>query len=257
MRVSVLALVGGMLAVPLRADLRIAVQETSASRRTTRVEFFKGTLWRYDWDTVGGYWIVDSVSKRTIAVDLAKREYSIQTDTPHGQPIATDPSTTIVIESETRDTGEQRPMFGHRVRHFITTERRRREYRDKPPSEASETVTDGWYMDMPAPLPKHGRFGAVVLLTTARFDQHGQRVFPGIKVTRNGAVPGELPVWEKTGERLLEMTEFSEAPLDQSLFEPPEGFRRVLHAVPAARLSLSDQLLLWWRQFEGWLGSLR
>jgi hypothetical protein len=99
MRVSVLALVGGMLAVPLRADLRIAVQETSASRRTTRVEFFKGTLWRYDWDTVGGYWIVDSVSKRTIAVDLAKREYSIQTDTPHGQPIATDPSTTIVIDS--------------------------------------------------------------------------------------------------------------------------------------------------------------
>jgi len=54
----------------------------------------------------------------------------------------------------------------------------------------------------------------------------------------------------------LEVTEFSEDPLDQRLFEPPEGFRRVVYPFPGERLSWSDQLLFRWRQFEDWLGGL-
>jgi len=79
---------------------------------------------------------------------------------------------------------------------------------------------------------------------------------PAIKITRRGPTPRGLPVWEKTGENLLEVTEFSEDPLDQSLFEPPEGFRRVVHPFPGELLSWSDQLLFRWRQFEDWLGGL-
>jgi hypothetical protein len=254
MRASVVALIGvGILAVPLRADLQITLKETFVGGTTTRVEYYKGNRWRSDSDPNGGYWIVDSANKRTITVDPMKREYSVNTFT-RAEP-TTDPSQTIVIEIETRDTGEQRQMFGHPVHHILQTERRRTEYPDKPSSETREIMTDGWYMDVPVPFPNHSRIGAV-FLTGFMIDQHRRQTVPKIKVTRNGPVPHGLPVWEKTGENLSEVTEFSQAPLDQSLFEPPEGFRRVVHPFPGARLSWSDQLLFCWQQLEDWLGSL-
>src|SRR5260370_42131725 len=118
MRASVLALiVGAGLAVPLRADLRIKVKETFASGIATRAEYYKGNRWRRESEQSGGYWIVDSTNKRTITVDPAKREYSINTFT-QAIPVThlrnlmlerteqtTDPYQTIVIEVETRDTG--------------------------------------------------------------------------------------------------------------------------------------------------------
>jgi hypothetical protein len=250
MRASVLALIGGgILSVPLRADLKITMKETFAGRTTSSVEYYKGNRWRSDSEPGGGYWIIDSANKRTITVDPVKREYSVNTFTRTGP--TSDPSQTIVIEIETRDTGEQQQMFGHPVQHVITTERRHTEYPGKPSSETREIMTDGWYMDLPLPFPNHSRIGAVAVLTTFTI---GQQTVPTVKVTRHGPVPRGLPVWEKTGEKLSEVTEISEDPLDQSLFEPPEGFRRVVHPFPAERLSWSDQLLFRWRQFEDWLG---
>ena len=253
MRASVLALIGGgILSVPLRADLKITMKQTFAGRTTSSVEYYKGNLWRSDSEPGGGYSIVDSVNRRTITVDRVKREYSVNTFT-HAGPTS-DPSQTIVIEIETRDTGEQQQMFGHPARHIITTERRRTEYSGKPSSETDEIMTDGWYMDVPVPFPSSSRIGAV--FTLSRIDVHGQQMVPAIKITRHGPTPHGLPVWEKTGENLLEVTEFSEDPVDQSLFEPPEGFRRVVHPFPGERLSWSDQLLFRWQQFEDWLGGL-
>lgn len=253
MRASVVALIGGgILSVPLRADLKITMKQTFAGRTTTSVEYYKGNRWRSDSQPGGGYAIVDSVSRRTITVDQVKREYSVNTFT-HAGPTS-DPSQTIVIEIDTRDTGEQQQMFGHPARHIITTERRHTEYPGKPSSETDEIMTDGWYMDVPVPFPSSSRIGSVYVLTT--IDEHGQRMVPSIKITRHGPTPHGLPVREKTGENLLEVTEFSEDPLDQSLFEPPDGFRRVVHPFPGERLSWSDQLLFCWRQFEDWLGGL-
>jgi hypothetical protein len=253
MRASVLALiVGAGLAVPLRADLRIKVKETFASGIATRAEYYKGNRWRRESEQSGGYWIVDSTNKRTITVDPAKREYSINTFTRTEQ--TTDPYQTIVIEVETRDTGEQRQMFGHPVHHFITTERRRTEYPDKPPSETREIITDGWYLDFTLPFPNH--IGAIAVFTAFTIDQHGRHTVPKIKVTRDGPVPHGLPVWVQTGDNLSEVTEFSEAPLDQRLFEPPEGFRRVVHPFPGEQLPWNDQLLFRWQQLQGWLDSL-
>src|SRR5258708_32495642 len=160
MRESVLALiVGEGLAVPLRADLRIKVKETFASGTATRAEYYKENRWRSESQQSGDYRIVDSANKRIITVDPAKREYSVNTFTRTEQ--TTDPSQTIVIEVETRDTGEQRQMFGHPVHHILQTERRRTEYPDKPSSETREIMTDGWYMDVPVPFPNHSRIGAV------------------------------------------------------------------------------------------------
>ena len=253
MRASVLALIGGgILSVPLRADLKITIKQTFAGRTTTSVEYYKGNRWRSDSEPGGGYLIVDSVNRRTITVDRVKREYSVNTFT-HAGPTS-DPSQTIVIEIETRDTGEQQQMFEHPAHHIITTERRHTEYPGKPSSETDEIMTDGWYMDVPVPFPSSSRICRVDVFTT--IGEHGQQMVPAIKVTRHGRAPRGLPVWEKTGENLLEVIEFSEDQLDQSLFEPPEGFRRVVHPFPGERLSWSDQLLVRWRQFEDWLGGL-
>ena len=252
MRAGVLALIGGgILSVPLRADLKITMKQTFAGRTTTSVEYYKGNRWRSDSEPGGGYRIVDSVNRRTITVDRVKREYSVNTFT-HAGPTS-DPSQTIVIEIETRDTGEQQQMFGHPAHHIITTERRHTEYPGKPSSETDEIMTDGWYMDVPVPFPNPSRIGSVAVFTLG---EHGQQMVPAIKITRHGPTPHGLPVWEKTAENLMEVTEFSEDPLDQSLFEPPEGFRRVVHPFPGERLSWSDQLLFRWRQFEDWLGGL-
>jgi hypothetical protein len=255
MRASVLALIGGgILSVSLRADLKIKMKQTFAGQTTISVEYYKGNRWRSDSEPGGGYWIADSVSRRTITVDRVKREFSVNTFA-HAGPTS-DPSQTIVIEIETRDTGEQKQMFGHPAHHIITTERRHAEYPGKPSSATDEITTDGWYMEVPVPFPSPSRIGSVDILTASTIDEHGQQMVPAIKITRHGPKPHGLPVWEKTGENLLEVTEFSEDPLDQSLFEPPAGFRRVVHPYSGERLSWSDQLLFRWRQFEDWLGGL-
>jgi hypothetical protein len=243
---------GGSLAAPLYADLRITVKETSASGTATMAEYYKGSHWRRDSEHGGGYLVVDSANKRSITVDPLKQEYSVNTLTRPER--ATDASQTIVIKIETHDMGEQRQMFGHPVRHLITTERRHTEYPEKPSSETREIITDGWYLDFPSPFPNHSRIGAVAVLTT--LDQHGRQMgIPKIQVTREGLVPHGLAVWERTGDNQLEVTEFSEAPLDKTLFEPPAGFRRVVHPFPGERLSWSDKLVFGWQQFQDWLAS--
>lgn len=95
--------------------------------------------------------IVDWVSKRSISIDLAPRQYLVHTQTR--KPEAADSAQTLVVDIETRDKGEQRQMFGHAARRFITTERRNIEYRDRPSSDITEIVTDGWYLDIPGQFP--------------------------------------------------------------------------------------------------------
>jgi hypothetical protein len=53
---------------------------------------------------------------------------------------------TLLIETRTVDTGERKEMFGHTARHVVTTLRQTPLEGSK--SEAQETVTDGWYIDL-------------------------------------------------------------------------------------------------------------
>jgi hypothetical protein len=241
-----------IIAVPSRADLRIKVTETSVAGTSIRTEYFKGDRWRRDSEPAGGWLIVDSANKRSIAVDASRHEYSVNTFASRGQTL--DADETIVVEIETRDTGEQSQKFGHRVRHLITTEHRHSEYLQKPASETRKIVTDGWYLDFPLLFPNHSRIGAVAVLSI--LDAKGRlKGVPKVQVTRHGPVPRGLAVSEKGGDYQLELTEFSEAPLNDDVFEPPAGFRRVVRPFPGERLSLADELLLGWQQFQDWLAS--
>ena len=115
MRAGVLALIGGgILSVPLRADLKITMKQTFTARTTTSVEYYKGNRWRSDSEPGGGYWIVDSVNRRTITVDRVKREYSVNTFT-HAGPTS-DPSQTDILPttSSQQSVGIRNTRANHR-----------------------------------------------------------------------------------------------------------------------------------------------
>ncbi len=247
-------LIGVGFAPSLRADLQIRVQETSPQGgASTVIHYYKEHLWR--WGPPGaGYTIVDTANRGVVTVDPAARQYSVLLQGKQPQPEAVDSSETIVVQIETRDTGEQRSMFGHAARHFITTENRHTEYRDRPPSTTEEIVTDGWYLDILGPLPALTRVGTVTYLSFS--GAHGRINRPKIEVARTGPVPRGLAVWEKTGDYVKEVTEFSEAPIDAKLFEVPEGFRRVVRPFPGQALSWSDQLIVYWQELQDWLSRL-
>jgi hypothetical protein len=71
---------------------------------------------------------------------------------------------------------------------------------------------------------------------------------------RNPPRPG--PGREQTGDNLLEVTEFSEAPLDPRLFEVPADFHRVVRPLPGESFSWIDQLIYYWQEIEDWFGHL-
>ena len=243
----------GIVLVPCRADLRMAFKETSSAGTATRVDYYKGNLWRTDFGAGAVYTIVDSGGKRSITIDPAGHTYSVHTFTPEAP--ATDSSRMIMVEIEARDTGEQRQMFGRVTHHIVTTQRRHTVSQGKSMADDREMTIDGWYMDLNLPNPAFSRANAVAALYVA-VDQHGRSDVPKIQIIRKGPVPRGLPVWEKTGDTLTEITEFSEAPLDASVFEVPIGYRRVAHPFPGERLAWDDWLLFQWQQFENWLSRL-
>ncbi len=57
-------------------------------------------------------------------------------------------------------------------------------------------------------------------------------------------------------ENLREVTELYEGPLDQSLFEPPADYRRVLHLSGERSLPWSQLLQLGWEWIEDSFGGL-
>ena len=234
--------------LPLHADLKISIQQTDGRATTTRTDYYKGQLWRSDREG-GTYSVFNSANHRSLTVDTLGRQYSAATLLPAPPPDA-DPDQTFVVESETKDTGEQRPMFGHTAHHFVTTERRHTEYRDKPPSEIQQAVTDGWYLDIPGRFAMLSRIGAVAYIAVG-----DRAAMPKIAFKVTGLRPQGLPVWEKSPDRLLEVTALSEAPPDPKLFESPSDFRRVSNLIPRQHLSWSDMLHLHWQQFLNWLSS--
>jgi hypothetical protein len=138
----------------------------------------------------------------------------------------------------------------------MTTERRHTEYRDRLPSDITEIVTDGWYLDIPGQFPILSRVGSVHVFFAVSSSQQSQPAIPKVKVTRTGPAPKGLAVWEQTGDNLLEVTEFSETPLDPRLFEVPAGFHRVVRPLPGESLSWIEQLIFYWQDIEDWFGHL-
>lgn len=149
---------------------------------------------------------------------------------------------TIRVEINTTDTGERKEMLGHTARHFTTT--KTQTPLDASHSEPQQEITDGWYIDFDHQLPcdpkpfkgKQGYISGWVGVSNGRYPmEKPEFVYIGepetgfpIAVTMTVKHPTSPPdafvsIFE------TRVTEFTEGPLDPTLFEIPPGFKHVDH----------------------------
>jgi hypothetical protein len=149
---------------------------------------------------------------------------------PESGPTSDQPAPTVLVETETVDTGERRELFGRSARHVITTEHvtpligsTRRE---------RQSVTDGWYIDLDTAITCEpwwwsGSAHALVALHK-QGDPPERPTFKDIGERERGS-----PILRRTTERAsvveLEVTELSTAPLHPALFAVPADFSCVEH----------------------------
>jgi hypothetical protein len=231
------------LSATASADTKVKSRQTSGGQTYENTSYIKGKRQRSE--TSGGQMIMIQQCdlRRNIQIMPQAKMYMIQ---PYDQPStgstannAGAPATSqpfkkggvITSTVTTKDTGERKQMFGYTARHIITT----MEMKSSP--DACSTVNtkmeiDGWYIDAAFALDcDMGR----------AYTNYKPRVSGGCQdryeTKTIGMAKKGYPVWEKTtmfgpngGEgfsTINEVVEFSQATLDQSLFEIPEGYREV------------------------------
>lgn len=240
---GLMAALGGSL----RADWKITTVSKSAVGDSIETEYYKGKLKRTDgYDSRTGkaryVGVLDFQNRRLTVWDLDSHQYAVHPIGPQRPPPKESPSATVItIDRATTDTGERRTFFGRTARHLITRERSSR--------SDGETVIDGWYLDSEASPPdKRGAAFAILESHVA-----GQPYEPPIiKINETGPEPAGLPVLLKTTssqqKTTREVTELIEAPLPDTLFDPPPGFERSIPYPGPFRWS--------WGWFRDWFASL-
>ena len=235
------------MSVIASADTKIKSRQTSGDQTYENTSYIKGKRQRSE--TSGGQMIVIQQCdlRRNIQIMPAAKMYMIQ---PYDEPsTSTSPSTAPntgaatsqpgavkkggVVTSivTTKDTGERKQMFGYTARHIITT----MEMKSSP--DACSTVDtkmqiDGWYIDAAFALDCDMGRGYAGYKPKA-----GGGCQDRYETKQIGAARKGYPVWEKTTmfgpngaesfSSTNEVVEFSQATLDPSLFDVPEGYRQV------------------------------
>ena len=146
----------------------------------------------------------------------------------------------VLIETTTVDTGERKISFGYSARRVVTT---RREIPSQTWNVTTETVTDGWYIDLdtrPACErdPGAGRLRGALIAVAASEDgrSHRPRVtFKNIGKPEEGFAIETMETSRWWGDGATNrppalmmqtvVTEISRQPLEPGLFEVPAGFR--------------------------------
>lgn len=226
------------------ADTKVKIRQTSGGQTYENTSYIKGKRQRSE--TNGGQMVnvTQCDLRRNIMIMPATKTYMIQSydqqsgstaaNTTTNQPATTQPVNkggVVTSTVTTRDTGERKQMFGYTARHIITTM-----VMDSSPDSCSPTKmkmeTDGWYIDAAfaldcdlgsnyRPPQTHGGGGCrdryeMKQIGTAK---KGYPVYE--KMTMFG------PDGRETFSTINEVVEFSQATLDPSLFDVPEGYREV------------------------------
>ena len=177
---------------------------------------------------------------------------------PSGEP-------TLRIVTTTVDTGEREEFFGHMARHIITS--RKQIPLDGSKSNAQQTVTDGWYIDLdrsiscdrtsPAgkPLHAHAFLAAGNMpIENIEFVDNGQpETGFAIELKTTLMEPVTLPDGTKkehTSVSEMRVTQFVEGPLDPALFTIPAGFRQVERIERNPPAELPSQWSITWDRFK-------
>jgi hypothetical protein len=247
------------------ADTTVKIRQTSSGQTYENSTYIKGKRQRSE--TNGGQMvnITQCDLRRNIMLMPAMKTYMIQ---PYDQPSSgssgaaatqtarpplqqsTKKGGVVTSTVTTRDTGERKQMFGYTARHIITTM-----VMDSTPDACSpmkhKMEIDGWYID--AAFALDCDLGSTY--KPYRPNPSGDGCHDRYETKQIGAAKKGFPVWEKTTmfgpngaesfSTVNEVVEFSQATLDQSLFEIPEGYREVsdfaqMYGAPAGMPSASS-----------------
>ena len=225
------------------ADTKIKMRQTTGGQTYENTSYIKGKRQRSE--TNNGQMIVIQQCdlRRNIQIMPAAKAYMIQ---PYDQPSTTTPTTPNTSPSQptavtkggvvtsivtTKDTGERKQMFGYTARHIITT----MEMKSSPDACSNVNTKmeiDGWYID--------AAFALDCDMSRA-YTNYRPKASGGCRdryeTKTIGTAKKGFPVWEKSTmfgpngtesfSTTNEVLEFSQATLDPSLFDVPEGYREV------------------------------
>ena len=259
-------------------DLKITTRHTSLGSEFTTTSYYSGENSRSEMQISSGNVkghhraLIRKKGAESIQVydlDLDTHEYaSYQTDLRGikfgAKPIAVKPSgKTYVIAIDVVDTGEQKEMFGHIARHLITKEKRIGGPGNCYGGNTGSEI-DGWYID-PEMLPLPQRPKAEVashLVTFSVGGSGGGHCSDKVEVHRTGPRTGfplkETTTWPgkdgqsgnapKAYSTTTEVVGFSEAPLNQALFEVPADFKKVKEIIEPTQRRM--QAMTYWERFK-------
>jgi hypothetical protein len=240
----------------IKMTMRLTVDGTSSDHAT----YFRSDARRVEYRNLIGHQLgphIASIERcdlgEAFELNLEQREYDAGTYPPkplakeelakwglRPPQVAPQGAATLRIEVTTVDTGERKDFFGHRARHVVTTTKETP--LEDSHSEARESVTEGWYIDLDTRIscdlrwPANKKVFARITSGNAppervEFVQSGdaETGFPvEWKMTSKSefAVPGGAKR-ETTSKNSMSVVEFVEGPLDPGLFEVPAGFKKV------------------------------
>ena len=224
------------------ADTKVKSRQTSNGQTYENTSYIKGKRQRSETNNGQMILIQQCDLRRNIQIMPAAKAYMIQpydepstttTTTPNtpSQPTPVKKGGLVTSTVTTKDTGERKQMFGYTARHIITTMEMK-----SSPDACSQNNTkmeiDGWYIDAAFALDCD---------SSRAYSNYSPKVSGGCRdryeTKTIGLAKKGYPVWEKmtmfgpngaeSFSTTNEVIEFSQATLDPSLFDVPEGYREV------------------------------
>src|SRR5689334_5612766 len=225
------------------ADTKVKSRQTSGGQTYENTSYIKGKRQRSEMSNGQMIMIQQCDLRRNIQIMPAAKVYMIQpydqpstssatpgnTTAPAAQPVTKGGLVTSTVT--TKDTGERKQMFGYTARHILTTMETK-----SSPDACSQNNTkiqiDGWYIDAAFALDCDSSRAYTNYKPHASGGCQDRYETKTIGLAKKG-----YPVWEKmtmfgpdgaeSFSNINEVLEFSQATLEQSLFEIPEGYREV------------------------------
>lgn len=225
------------------ADTKVKSRQTSGGQTYENTSYIKGKRQRSETNNGQMIMLQQCDLRRNIQIMPAAKAYVVQSydqpatsntansTSPSYQPGTTKKGGVVTSTVTTRDTGERKQMFGYTARHIITTM-----VTDSTPDACSPMKSkmeiDGWYIDAAFALDCD---------VSAAYKPYRPQAASGCQdryeTKQVGMAKKGFPVWEKTTmfepsgaesfSSINEVVEFSQAMLDASLFDVPEGYREV------------------------------
>ncbi len=224
------------------ADTKVKSRQTSGGQTYENTSYIKGKRQRSEMSNGQMIVVQQCDLRRNIQIMPQAKAYIIQpygdattTSTGQatpGQPGATTKGGIVTSTVTTKDTGERKQMFGYTARHIITT----METESSPDSctpMKSKMQIDGWYIDAAFAIDCDSGVAYKPYTPPQSGGCQDRYVTKQVGTAKKG-----YPVWEKTTmfdpatgvesySSINEVIEFSNATLDPSLFDVPEGYREV------------------------------